>query len=59
MSGVSPPASPGTTSIGIAGAQGPTRWRGGGSSRSLPRPEGARGQSARRRRRSGVPEPLR
>jgi hypothetical protein len=44
---VSPPAWEGPTFSGIAGAQGPTRWRAGGSSRSLPRPEGARGQGAR------------
>ena len=57
--GVSPPAGEGPTFSGIAGTQGPTRWRGGGSSRSLPRPEGARGQGARDRRRSGVSDPLR
>ena len=56
---LSPPGSEGPTFSGIAGTQGPTRWRGGGSSRSLPRPEGARGQGARGWRRSGVSEPLR
>jgi hypothetical protein len=57
--GVSPPGSEGPTISRIAGIQGPTRWRGDGSSRSLPRLEGARGQRARQRRRSGVPGSLR
>ena len=56
---LSPPATEGPTSSGIAGTQGPTRWRGGGSSPSLPRPAGARGHSARGRRRSEVRGPLR
>jgi hypothetical protein len=56
---VSPPGSEGPTISGITGTQGPTRWCGSGSSRSLPWPEGARGQGARRRRRSGVAGSLR
>jgi hypothetical protein len=56
---LSPPALGGPTFSGIAGTQGPTCWRGGGSSRYLPQLEGARGQGARHERRSGVSEPLR
>ena len=56
---VSPPGSVGPMITGITGNQGPTRWSGDGSSRSLPRRKSARGRGARHTRRSGVPGPLR